>query len=71
MKKVKIDAQPNQLLHMQNGYKIAAATWVIDMIHKHKNEYTAHLNSTESAKVHKEMGKISDGLRNKREKLHK
>jgi len=70
MKKVNIDAIPDKLLHVENAYKIAAATWVIEMVMKNKKAYTAHLNAKETAKVEKEIDRILDVIRNKRAKLH-
>jgi len=70
MKKVKTDPIPDQLLHLKNAYKIAAATWVIEMIMKNRKAYGLHLNENEKAKVNKEIDRIVDKISAKRRKDH-
>lgn len=70
MKKVEIDPIPNKLLHINNGYKIAAITWIIECVLENISEHTSHLNSKERQKVNKEADKMLDSLRNKREKYN-
>lgn len=62
MKKVNIELIPDQLLHLKNAYKIAAATWVIEMIMKHRKAYGLHLNDKEKAKIDKEIDRIQDKI---------
>ena len=71
MKRVVVDPIPDKLLPLKNAYKIAAATWVIEMVTKNQKAYTTHLNAKETAKVDKEIDAILDVIRNKRAKLHK
>lgn len=66
MKKIKTDTVPDKLLPMKNGYKIAAATWIIDSVLQNIGNYTAHLNSNEQQKVRNEVDKLLDGIRTKR-----
>ncbi len=70
MKKVKVDPIPDQLLHLKNAYKIAAATWVIEMIMQNRKAYGLHLNDKEMAKIDKEIDRIIDGISRKRQKDH-
>lgn len=71
MKKIKVDPIPDTLLQISNGYKIAAATWIIECVMKNMADCTQHLNAKEKDKVDKEVNKILDTIRNKRSKLHK
>lgn len=70
MKKVPIDPRPDTILPIKNCYKIAAATYVIEMIMTNMAEYTCHLNNKERYKVTLEIDKIVDRIRTKRAKDH-
>lgn len=70
MKKVEVEPTPDKLLHINNGYKIAAITWVIGCVMQNIAEHTAYLNSKERQKVTKEVDKIVDSLMTKRHKYH-
>lgn len=70
MKKIKPDPIPDKLLHIKNAYKVAAATWVIEMIMKNRKAYDMHLNVKEMAKVDKEIDRIIDKLMIQRRKDH-
>lgn len=70
MIKVTPEAIPDQLLHLKNAHKIAAATWVIEMVMKNRKAYTLHLNDKEAAKVQKEIDVLIEGISNKRRKWH-
>lgn len=70
MEKIEVDPIPDALLPIKNVYKIAAITWVLDMIMKHRLRYTEELSEEERSKVQIEIDKIIDGLMNKRRKLH-
>lgn len=67
---IKVNPIPDTLLPIKNAYKIAAITWVLDMVLTHRLRYTEELNEKETAKVQREIDKIIDGLMNKRRKLH-
>ncbi len=67
-KRVEPEPLPDKLLPMKNAYKIAAATWIIDMVEKNKKAYTCHLSDAEEEKVFKEMDRILERIRTKRRK---
>ena len=70
MKKVEIDPVPDTLLQIQNGYKIAAATWLIEAGMKDAHKYYQDLNEKEQEKVRNEIDKLIEIIRNKRTKWH-
>ncbi len=71
MIRVKLDPIPDKLLPIKNAHKIAAATWVIEMIMQNRKAYGMHLNAKEMAKVDKEIDRIIDKIRNQRAKDHR
>lgn len=70
MKKVTVEPKPDKLLQMQNGYKIAAATWLIEAGMKDVHKYYQDLNEQEQQKVKNEVDKLLEVIRNKRTKWH-
>jgi len=70
MKKIQVDNKPDQLLHLNNGYKIAAATYIIGCVMENIEDCTSHLNIKERDRVNKEVDKLLEGIMSKRHKWH-